>query len=542
MKRVQGIGVSGGIAIGPLVLLNQGGTGARKETVEDVTAEFMRLDTARKETIRELDEIYHRSLKLVGDENSSIFQIHSMMLEDEDFLAEIREKIENERVNAEYAVWEIGKLFSERFAQMDDSYMQARKTDVIDISSRLIRVLERKSEESPAPFAAPSVVCAEDLMPSDTIQMDTARVLAFVTREGSMTSHAAILARTLQIPSVAGLGSGFSELTDGVTAVVDGFSGEIFLEPDEALLAEYRVKRDACARERESLRSMAGQKAVTRSGRSIELNANIGHPGDVDGALENSADGIGLFRSEFLYMEGTSFPTEEQQLQAYKTVLEKMGNKRVIIRTLDLGADKQIPYWNLPKEANPALGCRAIRICLKNEKIFRTQLRALLRASVFGNLSVMFPMIISIDEVRAAKKIVEQVKTELRAQGLPYSEHVPFGIMVETPAAALVSDSLAKEVDFFSIGTNDLTQYTLAADRMNSSIAELYDPRHPAVLWLIEMTVRSAKQAGIEVGICGESAADTGLTAFYLKIGVNELSVAPSRIPEIKKAIRELDL
>lgn len=542
MIRIHGIGASGGIAIGRLALLRRGGETVERETAADPDGELERLDRARKETAGQLNEIYLKSLNQVGEKDSMIFQIHSMMLEDEDFQEAIRETILREKVNAEYAVWSVGKQFSDRFAQMDDEYLRNRAPDVLDISSRLIRSLQKKGERGAGVPATPSVVGAEDLMPSETVQLDKTVVLAFVTRNGSKVSHSAILARTLGIPSVVGLGDGFRALRDGMTLIVDGTAGEVLAEPEEAALREYRAKQEELRLHRESLKGLIGAPAVTKNGVRIAVNANIGRPGEAELALENGADGIGLFRSEFLYMEGDSLPSEETQFRAYREVLEKMQGRRVIIRTLDIGADKQVPYLNLPHEENPALGWRAIRICLSRTELFRTQLRALLRASAFGNLAVMFPMIISPQEVREAKKLVEQAGEELRGEGIAFSPDVPLGVMIETPAAAVLSAELAKEADFFSIGTNDLTQYTLAADRTNGAVAKLYDQRHPAVLKLIELTVKSAKEAGIEAGVCGESAADPGLTEFFLRIGVDELSVAPASVPELKHAVRGIEL
>lgn len=388
----------------------------------------------------------------------------------------------------------------------------------------------------------PSVVGTEDLMPSETVQLDKSVVLAIVTQSGSKVSHSAILARTLGIPSVVGLGDGYCELRDGMILIVDGTAGEVLVEPNEAELREYRTKQEELRLHHESLKGLTGTPAVTKNGVRISVNANIGHPDEAELALQNGADGIGLFRSEFLYMESDSLPSEETQFRAYREVLEKMRGKRVIIRTLDIGADKQVPYLNLPPEANPALGYRAIRICLDRTELFRTQLRALLRAAVFGNLAVMFPMIISPQEVRDAKKMVEQAKIELCKEGITFAPDVQLGVMIETPAAAMLSDELAKEVDFFSIGSNDLTQYTLATDRMNGAISKLYDQRHPAVLKLIELTVKNAKKEGTETGICGESAADPELTEFFLRIGVDELSVTPASVPEVKNTVRGIEL
>ena len=541
MVRIHGIGASDGIAVGRLALLNYGAERVERKTAADPDGELERLMAARKAAVGELNEIYLKSLRRVGEKDSMIFRIHVMMLEDEDFSEAIRNRILGDRVNAEYAVWSAGREFSERFARMDDEYMRNRAADVLDISSRLIRHLGNKEAAAGVP-ESPCVIGADELMPSETVRFDKSDVLAFVTRGGSRASHAAILARTLGIPSVAGLGDAFGALRDGMLLIVDGTAGDVLAEPDGATLEEYRARQEEFRARRESLRGLIGADAVTKGGVRVAVNANIGHPGEAELALENGADGIGLFRSEFLYMESASLPSEEAQFQAYRQVLEKMQEKRVIIRTLDIGADKQVPYLNLPREANPALGYRAIRISLDRRELFRTQLRALLRASAFGKLAVMFPMIISPQEVRDAKELVKQVREELKSEGTAVSPGLSLGVMIEKPAAALLSGELAKEGDFFSIGTNDLTQYTLAVDRMNGAVAGLYDQRHPAVLRLIEMTVENAKKAGIETGICGESAADPGLTEFFLRIGVDELSVAPASVLEVKRAVRETEI
>lgn len=541
MKKLHGVGVSGGIAIGRIQRYQSAVPETEKRTVEDTQNELTRFETAQKEAINEINQIYLESLKQIGEKDSMIFQIHIMMLQDDDFSDAIREKIEREKVNAEYAVWKTGQEFSEQFAQMDSEYMQNRKTDVIDIARRLVQCLTSKEKAiAPVDLREPFILTAEDLTPSETMQMNKANVLAILTREGSRTSHASILARTIGIPAVAGLSNDFEELADGTFVAVDGASGDVILDPDESVRKEYQEKDREHRVNQLELKQLQKSRAVTKDGRAVEVNANIGHPDDVDLVLENGADGIGLFRSEFLYLERSSLPTEEEQFQAYRSVLEKMGEKPVIIRTFDIGADKQVPYLNLPKEANPALGYRAIRICLEQKDLFRTQLRALLRASAFGNLKIMFPMIISLNEVRVARGMLEEAKSELTAEGVAFAQNLNTGIMIETPAAAVLSGELAKECDFFSIGTNDLTQYTLAVDRMNGATAKLYDQRNAAVLKMIQMTAESAHQAGIPVGICGESASDLFLTEFYLNIGIDELSVAPSSILELKKGICNL--
>jgi len=542
MKKISGIGASKGIAIGKLTLCVNIDDHIAKKDITDVASELTRLDIAKEAAVEALNEIYLKAMKRVGEKNSMIFQIHIMMLQDDDFYSAMQNAIKNDKVNAEYAVWQAGKQFSEMFSQMDDEYMRGRAADVIDISKRLIRCLDKSLANGLDSLTAPAIVGAVDLMPSETVQMDKTMVLAFVTREGSKSSHSAILARTMGIPAVVGLADAFTQLADGASVIVDGEAGDIFIEPDDQTLREYQIKQSEFMRQQQELKLLKGTKAITKNGVQIEINANIGHPSDVDMVLENDADGIGLFRSEFLYMESSTFPTEEEQFKAYKTVLEKMGGKRVIIRTLDLGADKQVPYMNIPKEENPAMGYRAIRICLDRPALFITQLRALIRASAFGKLAIMFPMIISVDEVKQVKSIVEKVKNDLTAEKIAFDANFELGIMIETPASVMLSDLLAKEVDFFSIGTNDLTQYTLAVDRMNHSISKLFDSRHPAVLRMIQMTAENAKKAGIWVGICGESAADTTLTEFYVKIGVSELSVTPSAVLELRKAVQQVDL
>lgn len=541
MKKILGIGASAGIAIGRLSLMRADETKVEKTTITDVEGELARLKSAREKTVRQLQDIYLKSLKKIGEKDSMIFQIHIMMVQDQDFNDAIERAVRSEKVCAEYAVWKTGQDFSRKFAEMDDEYMRGRAADVTDISRRLIRALRNRKTSGFEP-GEPRIVCAADLTPSETVQMEKSTVLAFVTRDGSKTAHSAILARTLGIPSVVGAGKGFDELTDGSSAIVDGSAGMVLLEPDDATLKTYREKQQKEKEHREKLKKLVGSSAVSRGGVRIRVYANIGHPSDADLALENGAEGIGLFRSEFLYMENSSLPGEDTQFAAYRSVLKKMGDRPVIIRTFDIGADKQVPYLNLPQEANPALGYRAIRICLDRKELFRTQLRALLRASAFGNLSIMFPMIISPEEAVAAKKMVEQCKAELKREDIPFADRIKLGVMVETPAAALLSADLAKIVDFFSIGTNDLTQYTLAVDRTNAKVSNLYRQRHPAVLKLMEMTFRNAKQAGIEAGVCGESAADPHLTPFYLNNRVDELSVTPSNVLELKNAVCEAEI
>ena len=538
MKEVHGIAVSGGVAVGRLSRMESGGEKVEKKRIGDAAGELSRLDAARKETVRQLQEIYRESLKKISAKDSMIFQIHIMMVQDEDFTEAMRSRIRTEKVCAEYAVQEAGREFSERFAKMDDEYMRGRAQDVVDISRRLIRALQHKESADRGP-SGPRVVAADELAPSETVQMDKSEVRAFVTRGGSRTAHAAILARTLGIPAVMGLGSAFDALADGAEVIVDGSAGLVIADPDEETVTAYRTKQRAEREHQKKLRTLVNAPAVSRAGVRVRVYANIAHPDDADAALANGAEGIGLFRSEFLYMGRDSLPTEEEQFQAYKKVLEKMGERPVVVRTFDIGADKEVPSLHLPKEANPALGYRAIRICLDRKDLFRTQLRALLRASAFGNLQIMFPMIVSAEEVKAAKEILGDVKAGLAAERIAFAPKIRTGIMVETPAAAVLSGALAEIADFFSIGTNDLTQYTLAADRTNASVSGLYDPRSPAVLKLIEWTAKSAHQAGIPVGICGESAADPRLTAFYLRNRIDELSVAPSSVLALKEKITQ---
>lgn len=542
MTKLKGIGASGGIAVGKLALCVGIDDSIEKKPVQDVQAELSRLEQARNQAVAALNTIYFNALKRVGEENSMIFQIHIMMLQDEDYFSAIQDRISGGKMNAEYAVWETGKEFSDRFSHMEDAYMRGRAADVIDISKRLIRALSPVYANGLDSLTQRCIVATADLMPSETVQLDPKKVMAFVTREGSKSSHSAILARTLGIPAVVGLAEQYAGLTDGEEVVVDGTAGEVVVHPDAETLAAYRKKQAEYEQHRSELQKVRGTKAVTKNGTEIEINANIGHPSDVKLALENDADGIGLFRSEFLYMESSTLPGEEQQFAAYREVLEKMNGKRVIIRTLDLGADKQVPYLDLPKEDNPALGYRAIRICLDRKDLFVTQLRALVRASAYGRLAIMFPMITSVQEVRECKAVLEEVRQQLTAEKIAFAPDFEVGIMVETPASVILSEELAKEVDFFSIGTNDLTQYTLAVDRMNHKIAQMFDSRHPAVLRMIEMTVANGKKAGIWTGICGESAADPALTEFYARVGVKELSVTPSAVLEIKQAVQALSV
>lgn len=535
MKIYQGKSVYHGIAVGKIRILKKEKRNVVRSHVEDVEAEIRRKAAAVDETMQQLRQLYDKALQEVGESGAAIFDVHQMMLEDQDYQESIENMIRTQEVNAEYAVAVTSDNFAAMFEQMDDDYMKARAADVRDISERLISVLLEEKQELDSKEDK-EIVVAEDLSPSETVQMDKSRVQAFVTRFGSSNSHTAILARTMNIPALIGVD--YTEDMDGKLAVVDGFKGIVIADPDEATLAEYRKKEAEEAEKRELLQTLKGKESVTRSGREIRLYANIGGISDLQAVMQNDAAGIGLFRSEFLYLEKSDYPTEDEQFQVYKSVAETMAGKKVIIRTLDIGADKQIGYFDLKKEENPAMGFRAIRICLKRPEIFRTQLRALYRASNYGNIAIMFPMIISVKEILRIKEIVEEVKQELRDQGISFKE-VELGVMIETPAAVMVSEELAGEVDFFSIGTNDLTQYTLAIDRQNGELDEFYDSHHPAVLSMIRMVIDNAHKKGIWAGICGELGADLTLTDTFLDMGIDELSVSPSCVLSIRKKIRE---
>lgn len=535
MRAYSGKGVMQGIAIGSLYVIEKKESSWKKTTITDADAEMARFAAAREKAVGQLDVLYQEALKRVGEENAMIFDVHKLMLDDLDYLEAIENRIRTEMVNAEYAVTVTGEEFSALFASMDDEYMKARAADVIDISGRVVRILEGR-EEAGLHSDEPVIVLADDLTPSETIQMDQSKILAFVTRYGSANSHTAILARSLNIPSLVNTDILVDASYHGKLAVVDGSSGMLLIEPDEETLSEKRKEQERLKEEDDRLKLLIGKENVTRDGRRIELYANIGNVEDAKRALTNDAGGIGLFRSEFLYLGRDSFPTEEEQFSAYQEVLSQMAGKKVIIRTLDIGADKTVDYFQLDQEENPAMGYRAIRICLTQPEIFKTQLRAIYRAAAFGNAAIMFPMITSVEEIRRIKEIVKEVRGELAKENIPYGE-AEFGIMIETPAAALVSGELAKEVDFFSIGTNDLTQYTLAIDRQNQRLEPFYDAHHPAVLQLIHMTVENGHKAGIWVGICGELAADTGLTEAFLDMGLDELSVSPAYILKLREKI-----
>lgn len=542
MKSYQGKGVYGAIAIGKISLFKKPETAVKRVRVDDTDGEKSRFEQAKAESLSQLQEIYDKALKEVGEANAAIFEIHQMMLDDEDYNDSINNIIETQSVNAEYAVAVTADNFAEMFSSMDDAYMKARAADVRDISNRIIGNLT--GEISNGNFSDEKVIiCASDLAPSETVSLDKDRVLAFVTAHGSSNSHTAILARNMNIPAIIGAGDDFlNDIKDGCKAIVDGFTGEIFVEPDDVICKKYLEKQRADEEKKRLLQELRGKENITLDGRKINIYANIGSVGDIGKVLANDAGGIGLFRSEFLYLENSNFPTEEQQFTAYKKVLESMAGKKVIIRTLDIGADKQCNYFNLKKEENPALGYRAIRICLTRPDIFRTQLRALYRASVYGSLGIMFPMITSVSEVEKILGICNAVKAELKAEGIEYSEKTELGIMIETPAAAVISDKLAPMVDFFSVGTNDLTQYTLACDRQNPDIEQFVDTHHEAVLRLIEISAENAHKHGAWIGICGELGADTELTERFLRMGIDELSVSPSFVLKIRDAVRNIDL
>lgn len=538
MELYRGKGVVPGIAIGRLYVFEKGKEQVEKISVADTEAEVVRFQSARGQAMEQLDKLYQDALSRVGEENAQIFDVHKMMLDDLDYIEAIEGRIRKDAVNAEYAVTVTGKEFSAMFSGMDDAYMKARAVDVIDVSDRLVRLLKGKKEAG-LNTDEPVILLADDLSPSETIQMDKSKILAFVTRHGSANSHTAILARSLNIPSLVNTDIAVSEQYHLREAVVDGAAGLLLLEPDAETLQKKRAEQETLILENRRLQELIGKENKTADGRSIRLYANMGNTADVDRVLENDAGGIGLFRSEFLYLGRDSFPTEEEQFEAYKEVLSRMQGKEVIIRTLDIGADKKADYFGLEPEENPALGYRAIRICLTRPEIFKTQLRAIYRASAYGNAAIMFPMIISVEEIRKIKEITEQVKTELTVENKEFCD-VPLGIMVETPAAALMSGELAKEVSFFSIGTNDLTQYTLAIDRQNQKLDAFYDAHHPAVLKLIAMTAENAHKAGIWVGICGELGADATLTEVFLDMGIDELSVSPSCILKLRDKIRSI--
>ena len=538
MQCFQGKSVYKGIAMGPIVVLKKNDYQVKRTRIEDTEAEVKRVDEALKASQEQLQKLYDKAVREVGEASAAIFEVHQMMLEDEDYLEAIQNMIRTEQVNAEYAVAVTGDNFAEMFASMDDDYMKARSADIKDISERLVRNLSGQGDVDLSSIE-PSIIVADDLSPSETVQMDKDKILAFVTVHGSTNSHTAILARMMNIPALIGVKMDLEAFQSGMTAVVDGFQGIVTFDPDEETKVQTEIKMQEEAEKLKLLQELKGKENVTLDGRKINIYANIGSVGDIGYVMENDAGGIGLFRSEFLYLGRNDFPTEEEQFQAYKQAVQMMAGKKVIIRTLDIGADKQVDYFNLGNEDNPAMGYRAIRICLKQPEIFKTQLRALLRAAVYGNLSIMYPMITSTEEVKKIYEIVAEVEEELKAQEIQYK--IPEqGIMIETPAAAIISDKLAEMVDFFSIGTNDLTQYTLAIDRQNEKLDEFYNPHHEAILRMIQMVVDNAHKCGKWAGICGELGADATLTEQFVRMGLDELSVAPSMVLKLRKIVREM--
>ena len=531
---LEGKSVFGGIAIGRLSIYNKKENQVKREKITDVEAEITRFTDAKETAKEQLKGFYEKAVKEVGEVNAAIFEVHQMMLDDLDYVESITNMIRAQEVNAEFAVASTGDNFSKMFAAMDDDYMKERAADVKDISNRVISILQN-AENGSVTGEEPVILLADDLAPSETVQLDKSKVLSFVTRHGSTNSHTAILARTMNIPALIGID--FSEDVNGKMGIVDGYTGKLYIEPDEETMKKYEAKKAEDENKKRLLLELKGKENVTLDGKKINLYANIGGVADVANALSNDAGGIGLFRSEFLYLESEDYPTEEAQFAAYKTVAENMAGKKVIIRTLDIGADKQVDYFHMEKEENPAMGYRAIRICLDRPEIFKTQLRAIYRASYYGTISIMFPMIISVKEVKRIKEIVAEVKAELTAEGIPFKD-CELGIMIETPAAVMISDLLAEEVDFFSIGTNDLTQYTLAIDRQNPKLDSFYDSHHEAILRMLQMVVDNGHKHGCWVGICGELGADTTLTSTFLKMGFDELSVSPAMILRVREEIR----
>lgn len=538
MEKYSGKSIFRKVAIGRIFFYEKNTAVVKRMKVDDPKAELERFEQAKEVAKAQLQGLYEKAQQEVGDSGAAIFEVHMMMIDDLDYNGSIQNMIESQNVNAEYAVAMTGDNFSSMFAEMDDDYMKARAADVKDISERLVSVLSGVDNDM-GNLEEPVILVADDLAPSETVQMDKSKLLAFVTEHGSSNSHTAILARTMNIPAIIGIP--IDKDWHGHMAIVDGYAGCVIIDPDEDELAKAQKAVTEEEEKQKLLKTLKGQKTITKDGKEIHLYANIGSVADTAAVLMNDAEGIGLFRSEFLYLESDTYPTEAEQFNAYKTVAENMAGKKVIIRTLDIGADKQVDYFELDKEENPALGYRAIRICLTREEVFRTQLRALLRASAYGNISVMFPMIISVDEVKRIKKILEDVKNELREQGIPFKD-IEIGVMIETPAAVMISEQLAEEVDFFSIGTNDLTQYTLAIDRQNPKLDEFYDAHHPAVLRMIQMTIENGHKGGAWVGICGELGADMELTETFLRMGVDELSVSPTFVLPVRNKVRELDL
>ena len=535
---IEGKSVYSGVAIGRLAIYHKADNQVKREKISDVEAELARFEEARNTAKEQLAGLYEKALKEVGEVNAAIFEVHQMMLDDLDYVESVINMIQSQEVNAEYAVATTGDTLSEVFASMDDDYMRERAADVKDISNRVIAVLQGKGAGG-LNADEPVILLADDLAPSETVQLDKSKVLSFVTRHGSTNSHTAILARTMNIPALIGID--YPEDAEGKMGIVDGYEGKLIIDPPVSVLETYQKRKEADEEKKRLLLELKGKENVTIDGTKINLYANIGSVADVASVLANDAGGIGLFRSEFLYLESSDYPTEEEQFQIYKAVAQNMAGKKVIIRTLDIGADKQVDYFGLDKEDNPAMGYRAIRICLDRREVFKTQLRALYRASYYGTIAIMFPMIISVTEVQTIKKIIEEVKKELDEEKIPYKD-VELGIMIETPAAVMMSEELAQEVDFFSVGTNDLTQYTLAIDRQNPKLDNIYDSHHPAILKMLKMIVDNGHKGGCWVGICGELGADTTLTETFLSMGYDELSVSPSMILKVRQEIRSLDL
>ena len=539
MITLTGKSVFGGVAIGKIAFYKRNEITIKRIHVDDTEGEVKRFETAKEKAVAQLQELYDKAMEDVGESNAMIFEIHQMMLEDLDYVESIVNIITTQEVNAEYAIGTTADNFAAMFQAMDDAYMQGRAADVKDVSERLLQVLSDNSTDA-MKMDEPAIIAADDLVPSETVQLDKEKVLSFITMHGSANSHTAILARTMNIPAVISLGEDLKKEYDGKLAIVDGLEGKVYIEPDAKTMEAMQEKQRKDQEQKELLEQLKGKENITKSGQKVNLYANIGNLADVGAVLKNDAGGIGLFRIESLYLESETYPTEEQQFSVYKTVAENMAGRKVIIRTLDIGADKQVDYFGLCKEENPAMGYRAIRICLTRPEIFKTQLRALYRASAFGQIAIMFPMIISVNEVRRIKEIIEEVKKELTEEGIAFREDVELGVMIETPAAVMVSRELAKEVDFFSVGTNDLTQYTLAIDRQNQQLDAFYDSHHPAVLEMIRMAAANAHAEGKWIGICGELAADLSLTETFLEMKIDELSVAPGMVLPLRKRIREV--
>ena len=541
MLVVKGKSIFSGITMGPLALFHRNTVSTARRRIKDTDAEVERFQEARLASIEQLKDMYEKAVQKVGEEEAAVFEVHQMMLDDDDYIDNIVTLISQEKINAEAAVEETAQQFSEMFRSMDDAYMKERAADVLDISRR-IQVQLCGGEANDFSAYDGVILAADDLAPSETLQLDTDKILGFVTSGGSTNSHTAILARTLGITAVVNTGTQLHTDVEGKTVIVDGFTGTVYLDPDPATLDKMKKKQAEAEERKIRLEAYRGKESVTVDGYKVNVFANIGNPDNVPQALANDAEGIGLFRSEFLYLENATYPTEEQQFEAYKKTVEMMGGKTVVIRTLDIGADKKVDYFDLKAEENPAMGMRAIRICLTRPTLFKTQLRALCRASAYGKIAIMFPMIISVDEVRRSRELLRQVQNELRHEGIAFDESMEVGIMIETPAAALISDELAKEVDFFSIGSNDLTQYTLAIDRQQTDLDNFFNPHHPALLKLIEMTVKNGHKEGIWVGICGELGADLSLTEDFLRMGVDELSVNPPAVLPLREKIGSINL